>query len=82
MMTATPHSTGQGADAASQIERGVRAVVIEHVRDHPESRVVLAARLAVPAETIDKLLSRDTWDLSLALAAATELGVRLHVSRA
>ncbi|CCH74689.1 hypothetical protein BN11_4700003 [Nostocoides australiense Ben110] len=67
-------------DAQTQVEAGLRDVVVGHLRRNPESRQLLATGLKVPVESIDRLLTRDQWDLHLALSAATSLGVRLHVT--
>lgn len=80
-MTTTPTSAAAEVDAAGQIRDGVRAVIVAYVEANPEARALLAERLKVPTDSVDKLLGRKVWDLPLALDVATGLGVRLHVSR-
>jgi len=67
-------------DAQTQIEYGIRDLVVSHVQKHPDARTTLASGLRVPVESIDRLLTRKRWDLPLALSAADYLGVQLRVT--
>ena len=70
-----------GVDTRSKLEDGIRGLVVERLESDPQARHVLSRWLGLPAESVDRLLSRDRWDLSLAMSVADYLGLDLHVSR-
>ena len=67
-------------DARAQLESGIRHLVVDHVQTNPAAKMALASGLALPEESVDRLLTCERWDLNLALSAADFLGVRLHVT--
>lgn len=67
-------------DAQGQLEHGIRGLIIKHVHADPQAKATLATGLRLPVESVDRLLSRERWDLPLALSAADFLGVTLNVT--
>lgn len=67
-------------DARTQLEDGIRHLVVHHVYSNPTAKTTLATGLRLPEESVDRLLARERWDLPLALSAADHLGVTLHVT--
>lgn len=68
-------------DTRSKLERGIRGLVVERVESDPQAKQVLSTWLGLPTESVDRLLTRDRWDLSLAMSVADHLGLDLRVSR-
>lgn len=66
-------------NASHQVRHDVRQLVVDKVQAHPEARTALAMALSVPEHSIDRMLTRDVWDLSFALQTADALGMTLHV---
>lgn len=66
-------------NAAHQVRHDVRQLVVDKVQAYPEARAALATALSVPEHSIDRMLSRDVWDLTFALQTADALGMQLHV---
>ncbi len=67
-------------DAQAQLEHGIRDLVVRRTASDPTAKATLATRLRLPVESIERLLTRERWDLSLAISAADSLGLTLHVT--
>lgn len=80
MSISRPEESQMLFDARTQVEDGIRHLVVHHVRSTPGAKTALASGLALPVESVDRLLTCEKWDLPLALSAADYLGVRLHVT--
>lgn len=84
MMTSSTTQAAEGPvlPVATQLRDDLRAVAVEHVSSHPESKASLASLLGVGTESIDSLLSAQAWDLQLSLRILSFLEVPVRVTRA
>ncbi|MEV5000373.1 hypothetical protein [Nocardioides sp. LML1-1-1.1] len=69
------------SNTTRQLRDDVRRLVVDHLSSRPEARTVLADALSVPPSSIDRMVTKDVWELSFALQTADALGMRLHVVR-
>lgn len=66
-------------DSLTQLRDQVRLLVVGCAQSQPGAKAVLAQALEVPEVSVERMLAKDKWDLSLALASADALGMKLHV---
>jgi DNA-directed RNA polymerase specialized sigma24 family protein len=63
----------------TQLGTQLRDVVVQHVNVHNVTYDDLATALQVRVEAVESLMTKQQWDLELALQLVSELGVRFRV---
>ena len=67
--------------AQDRVRDDVRRLVVDHVEREPDARKKLSEALDIPVVSVDRLMTKEVWDLGLALETADALGMTLHVEK-
>lgn len=63
-----------------ELGRDLRQLVIEHVRDNKDAVQLVSQGLGVPTQSVERLLKRPIWDLSLTFRVLDSLGMSPRVT--